>query len=279
MKAGLTPLIIALSLAAAQPCRADDASDWDKDTRSAMRLIAGSTEANSPGALRAGIQMQLEPGWHTYWRYPGDSGVPPRFDFAESDNVKSATVLWPAPRRFPDGAGGHSIGYSGTVIFPVHVVPVDAGKPVTLRLKADYAICETVCIPAEGKVALKLPAGPSSEEPALAEAEARVPMPAMLGGAGPMAIRAIRRDASGTRQRVIVDVAAPEAARADLFAEGPTPEWALPLPEPQPDAPAGARRFSFEVDGVPPGAKIEGALLRLTLMAGDEAIEVSTPLD
>jgi DsbC/DsbD-like thiol-disulfide interchange protein len=279
MKAGLTSLIIALSLAAVQPCRAADASDWDKDTRSAIRLIAGSTEANSAGALRAGIQMQLEPGWHTYWRYPGDSGVPPRFDFAESDNVKSATVLWPAPQRFPDGAGGHSIGYTGTVIFPVHVVPLNAGKPVTLRLKADYAICETVCIPAEGKVALKLPAGASSEEPALAAAEARVPMPAMLGGAGPLAIRALRRDATGTGRRVIVDVVAPEGARTDLFAEGPTPEWALPLPEPQPDAPAGTHRFSFLVDGVPPGAKIEGALLKLTLMAGDEAIEVSTPLD
>jgi DsbC/DsbD-like thiol-disulfide interchange protein len=273
-------LAIALTFAPAQPCRANDASDWDKDIRSAIRLIAGSTVTeNGPGALRAGIQMRLEPGWHTYWRYPGDSGVPPRFDFADSENVKSATVLWPVPRRFPDGAGGNSIGYTDTVIFPVHVVPLDASKPVTLHLKADYAICEKVCVPAEGKAALKLTAGPSSEEPPLAAAEAQVPKPAMLGGAGPLAIRAAHRDTTGIRQRVTVDVAAPAGTPTDLFVEGPTPEWALPLPEPQPGATAGTRRFSFEVDGVPTGDKIEGALLKLTLVAGDDAIEVSTPLD
>jgi DsbC/DsbD-like thiol-disulfide interchange protein len=279
LKTGLGTLVVTLVLAMAPSCRADDASEWDKDLHSALRLIAGSTTTTAPGALRAGIQMQLEPGWHTYWRYPGDSGVPPRFEFAESDNVKSATVLWPAPRRFPDGAGGNSIGYTDTVIFPVHVVPLDATKPVTLRLKADYAICEKVCIPAEGKTTLKLTAGSSLQEAALAAAEARVPKPAMLGGAGPLAIRALHREATSGRPRIMVDVAAPEGVRADLFAEGPTPEWAFPLPEPQADATATARRFSFEIDGVPSGEKIEGALLKLTLIAGDDAIEVSTPLD
>lgn len=56
--------------------------------------------------LLGGIAIQLQPGWHTYWRTPGDSGVPPRFDFSKSDNVEAVTVLWPAPRKFEDGAGG-----------------------------------------------------------------------------------------------------------------------------------------------------------------------------
>jgi DsbC/DsbD-like thiol-disulfide interchange protein len=260
--------------------RADDVSAWDTDIRSSLRLIAGSSlkDGGAP-MLRAGIQLRLDPGWKTYWRYPGDSGVPPRFNFDGSENVKSVTVLWPAPRRFPDGAGGHSIGYTEAVIFPVHVVPQEANKPVTLRLKADYAICEKLCVPAEGKADLKLTPGAAAEESALAAAEARVPKPLALGKGDGMTIRAARRELSNGRPRVVVDVAVPEGANVDLFAEGPTPDWALPLPELVAGAPAETRRFAFEVDGVPPGTSIEGVTLKLTLVAGEQAVEVSTHLD
>ena len=122
----------------------------------------------------------MQPGWKTYWRYPGDSGVPPVFDFAASDNVKSVTVLWPAPVRFADG-GGNSIGYKGGVIFPLRVVPLEPGKPVTLRLNLDYAVCETLCVPAKGKAELELTDATGSQEAALKSAEARVPKPVALG--------------------------------------------------------------------------------------------------
>jgi DsbC/DsbD-like thiol-disulfide interchange protein len=271
--------ILGCCLGATGPARADDASAWDTDIHSALRLIAGSSPKDGGALLRAGVQLRLDPGWKTYWRYPGDSGVPPRFDFGGSENVKSVTVLWPAPRRFPDGAGGNSIGYTEAVIFPVHVEPREPGKPVALRLKADYAICEKLCVPAEGKAELNLTRGPAAEDSSLAAAEARVPKPFALGKGGAMTIRAARRELANGRARVVVDVAAPDESNLDLFIEGPTPDWALPLPEPLAGAPAGARRFAFDVDGVPPGAKIEGAQLKLTLVAGDHAIEVSTHLD
>ena len=66
-----------------RPAAADDVSRWDGDARSAVRLVAGSRPADG-AYLRAGVEMRLRPGWHTYWRYPGDSGVPPQFDFAQS---------------------------------------------------------------------------------------------------------------------------------------------------------------------------------------------------
>src|SRR5690349_23436369 len=84
--------------------------------------------------LRAGIEIRLDPGWLTYWRDPGDSGAPPTFDFSGSENVKSVNVLWPAPERIPDGAGGNSIGYRSHVILPLHVVPMDDAKQTALRL-------------------------------------------------------------------------------------------------------------------------------------------------
>ena len=70
-----------------------------------------------------------------------------------------------------------------------------------------------------------------------------------------------------------------EHAPLDLFAEGPTEDWALPLPEPMPATGPGRRRYSFELDGLPPGASATGATLRFTLVSGDKAIEVTTVLD
>jgi hypothetical protein len=138
------------------PANAIDASAWHPDTHSAVRLIAGGLSAPDPG-MRAGVEIKLDPGWKTYWRYPGDSGVPPRFDFAQSVNVRSVKLLWPVPHHFVD-EGGNSIGYKNDVIFPLQVVPQDPAKPVTLRLKIDYAICEKLCVPAVGNAELLLSA-------------------------------------------------------------------------------------------------------------------------
>jgi DsbC/DsbD-like thiol-disulfide interchange protein len=254
---------------------AADASSWDGDAHAAMRLVAGTA---APGAApRAGIEIRLAPGWKTYWRYPGDSGVPPVFDFSKSDNVKSVAVEWPAPHRFTD-EGGASIGYKRGVLLPLRIVANDPKRPVTLRLGIDYAICEKLCMPAKGEAALDLAGGGPANDAPLAAAQALVPRPAALGADAALAIRAVRREANGARPRIVVDVAAPAAVPLDLFVEGPTDDWALPLPEPiDGGAPgtSGLRRFAFDLDGVPPGADTVGARLRFTLVSGDTAIEVT----
>src|SRR3974377_968062 len=101
--------------------------------RSAGRLVAGGASGSSGNVLRAGVEIRLAAGWKTYWRYPGDSGVPPAFDFSRSTNVGSITIRWPAPHRFTD-EGGSSIGYKGDVVFPLEVIPRDPHSPVALRL-------------------------------------------------------------------------------------------------------------------------------------------------
>ena len=94
--------VAATLLVSVQPSgvRADDTSPWQRDGHSAIRLLAGS---RSGPVLLGGIAFQLQHGWKTYWRAPGDSGVPPRFDFSKSENVEAVTVLWPAPLKFDDG--------------------------------------------------------------------------------------------------------------------------------------------------------------------------------
>ena len=268
---------IAFACAAA---RAQEASAWEPQPHASARLIAGASAKAAP--LRAGIELKLDPGWKTYWRYPGDSGVPPTLDFAGSVNVASATALWPAPQRFADGAGGHSIGYHGDIVLPVRVVPKDASKPSALHAKVAYAICGTLCVPAEATLDLALTAQAGGEDPALAAAEARVPRRVPLGTGGNLAIRSLHRVPGKTPERVVVEVAAPQGEPVDLFAEGPTPDWALPLPEEAPAAPGdapGTRRFTFVLDGLPPGAQAKGAALTLTAVSPNDAIEVVAHLD
>jgi DsbC/DsbD-like thiol-disulfide interchange protein len=278
---------VALVLSGAPTAHAEDATAWVKELHAAARLIAGGV-ATDAGAksLRAGIEVTLDPGWKTYWRDPGDSGTPPTFDFAESTNVKSVSMEWPAPMRFDDGAGGHSIGYHDHVIWPLRVTPKDASKPASLRVKLHYAVCGKLCVPAEADLSLPLTGKKGDEDSALATAEARVPRRAGLSpdgdAGGTLAVRSVHRELDEGRQRVVVEVAAPQKVPVELFAEGPTPDWALPLPEADKSV-AGTsgsvRRFSFALDGLPPDAQAKGATLTLTAVSPTDAVEVRARLD
>ena len=253
----------------------DDVTAWDGDARSGVRMIAGARSA-ADGPLRAGVEMRLARGWHTYWRYPGDAGVPPQFSFAGSRNVKQVDVLWPAPARVSE-AGGTSIGYVVGVVFPLRVVPQEAGKPVALRLHLNYAICEKLCVPAEARSELTLAGGRASQDAALTAAEARVPKRQALGEGDALTIRSVRREQNAGKAMIMVDVAGP--ADVDLFVEGPTSQWALPVPAPIAGAPPGVRRFAFELDGAPTGESYQGAPITLTAVTAGRAIEVTTRLD
>src|SRR3954447_3323251 len=253
--------------------RADDSSPWQRDTHSAVRLLAGS---RSGGVLLGGIAFQLQPGWKTYWRTPGDSGVPPRFDFSKSDNVEAVTVLWPAPMKFDDGAGGHSLGYKDQVVLPLRIVAKNADKPVTLHAEINYAVCEKICIPVQANAELAFTSVASTEDSVLFAALDGVPKPANVGDPNPLTIRDVTRDGKSS---VLVDVIAPEAKEVSLFVEGPTPDWSLPVPELVEQGPPGVKRFAFALDGVPPGTNPEGAALKLTLVGGDRSYEFNINLE
>src|SRR6516165_501000 len=264
-----TLALCSLSLAA----RADDASPWQRDVHSAVRLLAGS---RSGAVLLGGIAFQLQSGWKTYWRTPGDSGVPPRFDFSKSDNVEAVTVLWPAPTRFDDGASGYSVGYHDQVVLPLRIVAKTVDKPVTLRADINYAVCEKLCIPVEASVELGFNSVASTEDSALFAALDTVPKPANVGDPNPLTIRDVKREG---KDKVLVDVVTPDNRNLNLFVEGPTPDWGLPVPKLVEQSPPGVKRFAFALDGVPPGVNPEGAALKLTLVGGERAYEFNINLE
>ncbi|WP_306006076.1 protein-disulfide reductase DsbD domain-containing protein [Aquicoccus porphyridii] len=136
----LTALLCALVLAAL-PLRANPYADMV-----AMRLIPGWQMPD--GTLMAGLDIRLAPGWKTYWRAPGDAGIPPVFDWAGSRNLASVGIRWPRPEVF-DQNGMRSIGYQGHVILPLSITPARAGQPVQLTGRIDIGICQDVCIPVQ----------------------------------------------------------------------------------------------------------------------------------
>jgi DsbC/DsbD-like thiol-disulfide interchange protein len=273
LRAALCCAATLLTSSLAIEARAQDASPWQRDGHSAVRLLAGS---RSGAVLMGGIAFQLQPGWKTYWRTPGDSGVPPRFDFSKSDNIEAVTVLWPAPMQFDDGAGGYSLGYKGQVVLPLRIVPKNADKPVTLRAAINYAVCEKLCIPVEANAELAFASVASTEDGALHAALDTVPKPANVGDPNPLTIRDVKREG---KSAVVVDVATSDNRDVSLFVEGPTPDWALPVPKLIEGGPPGVKRFSFELDGLPSGASPEGAALKLTLVGGDRAYEFNVNLN
>ena len=133
-----------------------------------------------------------------------------------------------------------------------------------------------MCVPAEGRAELTLGPGNSTSNPELTTAEARIPKQVTAAQAGLTA----RRNTSGPKPMVAVDVAAPAGQPVALFVEGPTPQWALPIPKPANATQAGRAQFSFELDGLPPGVDPKGKFdLTFTVVTGEHAVEVKTRLD
>ncbi|WP_407947234.1 protein-disulfide reductase DsbD domain-containing protein [Phaeovulum vinaykumarii] len=128
------------------------------------------------GAHMAALDLRLEPGWKTYWRAPGDAGVPPRFDFSGSRNLGAVRFHWPTPQVF-DLNGMRSIGYKDALVLPLEITPRDPARPVHLSAKIEIGLCNHICMP----VALTLSGdldGKGTPDPAIRAALGATPRPA-----------------------------------------------------------------------------------------------------
>jgi DsbC/DsbD-like thiol-disulfide interchange protein len=272
----LSPPAARPAFANSNPRRADArASAWASGMHSRIRLVEAGL-ADADGLHVAVIEIGLDHGFKTYWRTPGDSGIPPVFAFDDSRNATDIKVHFPAPVRFEDGAGGHSIGYRGpTVELPVTFRAVKAGAPVTLAMKMDYAVCEKICVPATGSVELVVqPANALSQRAAKLMSE-HVPRQLPLGAAGPLSVLRIARSAKAEQFRV--EAALPGAGAADLFVEAASP-WMFDA-KPDGQAPGGRMVFSvlaIERDRAP---DCRGVEITVTLVNENRAVETTTWLD
>ena len=169
-------LWLALCLFGIGPVRAQMPGPSGTQDNARLELVGG--DGGKRGSYVAGVAITMPPGSHTYWKMPGDAGVPPVFDFAGSRNLRSVHVLYPVPRRITE-EGLEAFGYLDDVTFPVEVQAADPAKPVELGAAVAYAVCNRICIPAKGRASVTLAPGVAGPEAGrVAAALADVPQPA-----------------------------------------------------------------------------------------------------
>ncbi len=132
------------------------------------------------GRHMAALSLTLAQGWKTYWRSPGDSGIPPLLDFAGSGNLSAVHLHWPSPVMF-DVNGSQTIGYLDRLVLPIELTPTQAAQPIEIRLNVDLGVCRDICVPAHVEMSASLPAQ-SRPDPVIEMALASVPGSAIAAG-------------------------------------------------------------------------------------------------
>lgn len=169
------------------------------------------------GGRVAALRIALDPGWKTYWRVPGDVGVPPMLDFSGSGNLAHMEVIWPAPEVF-DQDGARTVGYHDSVVLPLEITPADPSKPVRLDADLEIGICHDICVPVQIEVDADLegPGAPDAEIAAALRAE-----PTPRSGLARCALEPIR---DGMRVNAAIDLPAAPGEVA-MFELRSTPMW------------------------------------------------------
>jgi DsbC/DsbD-like thiol-disulfide interchange protein len=146
-------------------------------------LVADVESIAAGRPFQAGLHLRMDPEWHTYWKNPGDSGLPTRLTWKLPEGFQAGPIEWPYPEIFKQGPVT-SYGYTGEVLLPVTITPpptLAPGAPVTLSARADWLECRDICLPGRRELSLVLPVRSQAPRPsapwgaAFASARARVP--------------------------------------------------------------------------------------------------------
>jgi len=124
--------------------------------------LVADLQSVAPGeTVHVALLQDITPGWHTYWRNPGDSGEATQIVFNLPDGWRAGEIIWPAPKAYPIGPLTN-YGYSNQVSLPVPLeVPADAAAgPVTIAARATWLVCEDICIPEDADLQITLNVGP-----------------------------------------------------------------------------------------------------------------------
>jgi DsbC/DsbD-like thiol-disulfide interchange protein len=220
------------------------------------------------GSRMAALHLTLAPGWKTYWRVPGDSGIPPVFDFAASDNLDRVTFHWPRPVVF-DSAGLETVGYVEELVLPVEVWPDAPGADIVLRGTASLGVCQDICLPVDIAMSATLPAGPGAPDPAIVTALDTVPDVAPAG----VARCAVSPIGDGLRLTVTLDLPA-QGAEERVFVETGRPDiWVAPS-----NVTRSGARLTAVTELVPPEARpfaLDRGALRFTVLGESRAVETT----
>lgn len=251
-----------LALAALPSPATAAATDWIEEDGARIRLVAAEP-APDASEIRAALVVELKPGWKTYWRDPGDAGVPPQLTLTGGTNVSAARFDFPAPERFEEGAV-KSIGYKHPVSFPLTFALASPGKASAIKASAFLGVCEEICVPVQVEFTLDVPAaaGSTADQALVQAAFDALPKPANAS----FGLTSL----SYQQKALEVEITAPpSAAGLELFVAAAgfqfgAPKFTAALKE--------KSRYSVPVIFAPKNARIEAAPLFYTLRSGGMAV-------
>jgi suppressor for copper-sensitivity B len=276
-------LIIFMAIFMTVPAHAGDASAWVRNDHAAVRLVSAHQNLPADGTIRLGLEFTLKPGWHIYWRAPGDAGIPPQVDWAGSDNFADAAIRWPLPERFTI-FGLTTFVYGGNVILPITARVTRVGEAVKLRAKVNYLACEKICIPYDASLTLELAPGSGIEgaqAARIAGFAAQVPTRIEKDDArAPMNVASatLVRDRTGLSLEVLARYRT-AAVHPDMLVEGPR---GLRFGVPRVERAGDGRTVLFRLPAAVIGesrALPDHAALTITLADGARAVEQAVSAD
>ncbi|WP_285670540.1 protein-disulfide reductase DsbD domain-containing protein [Paralimibaculum aggregatum] len=225
-----------------------------------------------PGRLEgdtrlAGLRLAIAPGWKTYWRAPGEAGVPPRFDWSGSRNLARVEVLWPRPEMF-ESFGMRTIGYSGEVVLPLRLVAEDPAAPITLSLGLELGVCRDICVFEQTRLEAHYPAALVAGDAAIALALAEVPRGGTAAGVEGAVCRI---EGAGKERRFSADLALADTPRHPVVViEGPEEAWFHDIAL----APAGRHLGVEAAVSLPESAWLSRSDIRMTVLADGYAADI-----
>jgi len=256
--------IIAGLLAAALPL---SAAGGTGEGAASISLLPGWR--TDQGTHMAALRIVLAPGWKTYWRTPGDAGIPPRFDWKGSDNLAAVRFHWPRP-EVHELNGIRSIGYRDELILPIEMTPAEEGAPIRVRAGVELGICRDICVPLQARIEADLAPG-SARDPAIAAALDRRPATAREAGVAALACE-VEPIADGLRLTARIDM--PPLGR-DEVAVFELPDQTVWISEA-----SGQRdgsRLTAASDLVPAAGGpflLDRSEVRITVLGGGRAVEL-----
>lgn len=257
-------LTLALLPATLLPCGAEVLRQEDIVK---AELLPGWRETD--GRQMAALHLQLRDDWKTYWRAPGDAGVPPEFDWSGSENLGNVRPIWPRPDLF-EFQGMQTIGYQNSLVLPLEITPLDASQPVVLRASIDLGLCKDICVPAQLVLGDDLPM-PGAPDPLIATALRSLPQDGPSAG---LANLACTSEVIDDGLRVTARMTLPQGSGSETVVMEPqAPVWVS-------DAVVSREGdvLIAAADFVPPPGEsfdLQPETLRLTVLDDSRAVEVT----
>lgn len=251
------------------PAHAQQQGGVDLSDVSRLTLLPGWQRDD--GMYVAAIRVDLAPGWKTYWRAPGASGIAPSFNWSGSSNIAQVGYIWPTPEIF-DAYGARTIGYENQLLLPVLIKPQDRSAPVRASLEMEYGVCEEICLPAHSTAQVQFDPTVKANKAAISSALERRAITAKSAGMQSATCRISPNGRDFILSAELSFSAKPNTPRAIVIETGSDYIWVS-----EPDHRLTGRALSIEADMQYYGdgtLSLNRSQMRFTLIGDTQTIDI-----